>query len=130
MIKRLSAAALLSLGVILSGCAHESGAYFSGSGFPDECELGGDCYAGPQYTCVFYGPASLPARLEIDVARHSRFTRIVNPRDSGPGMPPPDSGGSASASASAPAPAPAMPAREPVILVSPPTDGRIPHGGN
>jgi len=117
----LFAGLLLSL-ASLAGCAHQTGGYAYG-GFPeDECGPMEDCYGGPQYTCVFYQPAVAPARMEISLARHAHSPRIVGPREGSPGMPPPDSSaGSSSTTASAPPPPPPLVAREPVILVSPPS---------
>jgi hypothetical protein len=130
MKKWLLAATLGALVISLSGCAHESAGYAYGGGLWSDCELGSDCYGGPVYTCVLYepAPASLPARLEINQASRAHGPRIVHPRE--PGTPSSDSSGASFSSASTQPAVPMTPAREPVTLVSAPSEGRTPHTRN
>jgi hypothetical protein len=122
--KWLLAGSLLTFAA-LAGCAHQAGggyAYGGGGYLDDECGLAQDCYAGPQYTCVLYQPASAPARLDISLARHTHSTRTLDPREGFGGTPGPDwSAGSSVPSASSLPPPPPPVAREPVVLVSPPS---------
>lgn len=127
MRKWLLAVSSSVLALSLAGCAHQTGGGAYGVGYLDECQFGDDCYyGGPQYTCVFFQPAAAPARMEITVARHSRSTRVVGPRDEGPGTYGP---GSSSATVSAPASVPAV-AREPVVVASPSVDRGSPRVHN
>jgi hypothetical protein len=123
MRKWLLAASILSLLLSLTACAHQEAAYgYGGVGaFMEDCEFGQDCYAGPQYTCVFYQPPVAPARLAIAVARHRGSPRVVGPHEgmsggSGPSAP------STTTTYMPPAPAPA---RAPIVTASP-SGGRSP----
>jgi hypothetical protein len=132
MRKRALAVSSMVLALSLASCAHQAGGGYAsgaGGGF-DDCEFGGDCYGGPQYTCVFYEwPAAAPSRMEINLARHSHSTRVVGPRD---GSAPQDSGSSSSSSASAPPSATSMPivARDPVVIAAPSVDRASPRAHN
>jgi hypothetical protein len=111
---------------VLGGCAHESAGSLAGGGYLEgECEFAGDCYGGPEYDygCIFYQPMTMPARMEIVQARQIRVPRSVEPRGGPSGPSAPD----APSSVSVPA-MPAPVAREPVVLVSPSSGGRTPHG--
>lgn len=134
MPKRGLSVVSMLLALTLASCAHQAGGgyVYGGGGYFDDCEFGGDCYGGPQYTCVFYEwPAAVPARMEINVARHSHSTRVVGPRD---GSTPQDYGSSSSSSsASAPPPsATSMPlvARDPVVVAAPSVDHGSPRPHN
>ena len=134
MRKRLLLILSLPLLLGLAGCAHQSAGAggYAAMAFGD-CEFGEDCY-GPDttpYACVFYQAPTMPARLAITGTRHHPHPRIVDRGDWSPGSPSTDSSGSASSSASAaPPPAPPPVAREPVVLVSPPGEGRAPRTPN
>lgn len=123
MRKWLLPVSILSLLLSLTACAHQEAAYGYGGGgvFMDDCEYGQDCYAGPQYTCVFYQPPVAPARLAIAVARHRGSPRVVGPHE---GM----SGGSAGAPSTTTTYMPTQPvsvSRAPIVTASP-SGGRSP----
>ena len=130
MRKRVLSVVSMLLALTLASCAHQAGGGYGG-GFYYDCEFGGDCY-GPQYTCVFYQePAAAPARMEINVARHSHSTRVVGPRE---GSAPQDYGSSSSSSSASapPPPATSMPivARDPVVVAAPSVDRGSPRVHN
>ena len=124
----LPGVSLMFLALSMAGCAHQTGGYVGG-GYFEECEPGYDCYGGYQYTCVFFEPPASPTRLEINLAHRHGHTRLVHPRDEGPGTAPQDHGsGSSSANVSAPS----MPtvAREPVVVAAPSVDRGSPRVHN
>ncbi len=125
MRKWLLAASILSLFASLTACAHRNAAYGYGVGgvFPEGCEFDEECYAGPQYTCVFYQPPAAPARLEIALARPHGSPRVIGPREGLAGGSP---GPSAPSVTSSMPPSPPPVARAPVVLSSPPSGGRAP----
>lgn len=121
MRKWLLSASILYLFACLTACAHREAAYGYGGAFVEGCDFDQECYAGPQYTCVFYQPPASPARLEIALARHRGSPRVVGPHE---GM----SGGSAPGAPSSTtytAPAPPPVARAPIVTASP-SGGRSP----
>jgi hypothetical protein len=133
MRKGILAVSSLFLALSLAGCAHQSGGYgYGGGGYLDDCEYAGDCYGGPQYTCVFYEwPAPAPARMEINVARHFHSTRVVGPREGGSSQDyGPGSSSSSSSSASAPPASMPIVAREPVVMAAPSVDRGTPRAHN
>ena len=127
--------AVSTVGFLLAaGCAHRSAGY-AAVGYPlGECAFSEDCdgYDRYPYSCVFYQAApAVPARLQVVQGPRRPSPRTVPGRGalmsgSEPGT------GTSSSSASAPASLlqPVSVAREPVILVSPPADGRAPRGRN
>lgn len=122
MKKWLLAASVLSLVFSLAACAHQNAAYGYGGVFMEGCEFDQECYAGPQYTCVFYQPAAAPARLEIALAKHRGSPRVTGPRE---GLAGGSSGPTAPTSTSYTAPVPPPVARAPVVTASP-SGGRAP----
>lgn len=131
MKRRLLSAAFAVLAVSLAGCATGGGGYGSGGGaYFADCGYDEDCYGGPQYTCVFYEtPAAPSVRMDIFLAQRHHGTRIVGPRDPGPGMSSFDSSGSSVPSGSSAAPSITV-AREPVVVASPSVDRGSPRVRN
>ena len=129
MKKSLILVASMVLAASLSGCAHTGGGYGGGGAYFEDCGYDGDCYGGPQYTCVFYEPVPAPARLEIALAfaQRSHATRTLGPRgEIGPAPSPSDSGSSFSSSTSAPSTV----SRAPVVPASPAVDRGSPRVPN
>ncbi|HLN57482.1 MAG TPA: hypothetical protein VK416_02920 [Thermoanaerobaculia bacterium] len=132
MRKPLSVVLPLFFLISIAGCAHQSGVSAASVGYAyDDCDFAGDCYGVLDMTtasCVFVQNPAAPARLAIIVPSQHHTTQVVNPRDSMSGSPSPDPSWNGNSS-SVPPPAsfpPAPVAREPVILVSPASDGRSP----
>jgi hypothetical protein len=125
-----SGSSVLFLSISLAACAHRTAGYGYGYGgtLDSGCGYEEDCYAGPQYTCVFYQPPAAPARLRIWIAQHDRAPRVVNPRDGVSGGTP-NSGSSVSSDAAS-ASLPVSVSRAPVITASPPAGGRTPQARN
>lgn len=136
MRKPLLVALPLLLLFSLAGCAHRSAGYAAAGVYAlDDCEFEGDCYGGLEGTnasCVFVQNPAVPARLSIVLSEQQHTTRVVS-RGDWLGTPPSDSSWNGNPSSSAPPPASVVPApiaREPVILPSPPGDGRSPRASN
>jgi hypothetical protein len=126
------AVSLLLLLLPLAGCAHQSAGYAPAYLGYDDCDFDSDCYGGfdrAAYSCVFVENPAAPARLAVVVSPQHHIPRVVTRGD----WTPTDSSGSPSSSAGAPPQAivapPPVP-REPVILASPPAEGRSPRAPN
>jgi hypothetical protein len=124
-----------TLGFLLTAaCAHRSAGYAAAGYAPAECSFSEDCYGYDRYpySCVFYQVApAVPARLQVVQGPRRSSPRTLPGRGDSTIGPEPVTG-SSSSSASTPESLlqPVSAAREPVILVSPPAEGRIPHGRN
>ena len=123
----LLASVSIVLTASLSACA-SSGGYGGGGSYLDDCGYDGDCYGGPQYTCVINEPVPAPMRMEIALAQRSHVTRTVGPRgDIGPAPSPSDGGTSSFTGTSS---APATVSRAPVVVASPSVDRGSPRVPN
>jgi hypothetical protein len=127
MKKWLLAVSILSLVFSLTACAHREAAYGYGGAFVEGCEFDQECYAGPQYTCVFFQPPTAQTRMQNAVAKRHGSPRVVNPHEGLAGGSP---GPTAPSSTSYTAPAPAPVARAPVVMASPSSGGRTPQSRN
>ena len=125
---------LASVSILLTGslsaCAHSSGYGGGGGSYLDDCGYDGDCYGGPQYTCVINEPVPAPMRMEIALAQRSHTTRTVGPRgDIGP-APSPSSSDGGSSSFTSTSSMPATVSRAPVVVASPSVDRGSPRVPN
>lgn len=131
--RKLPLAVLLLLFLLpLAACAHQSAGYAPAYAGYDDCDFDSDCYGGfdrTAYSCVFVENPAAPARLAVVVSPQHHAPRVVIRGD----WSPTDSPGSVSSSDGAPPQAIVAPApvpREPVILISPPAEGRTPRTPN
>jgi len=122
------AVSLLLLLLPLAACAHQSAGYAPACLGYDDCDFDSDCYGGlgrTNYSCVFVDNPAMPARLAVIVSPQHHTPRVVIRGD----WVPTDSSRSAGAPPQAIV-APAPVSREPVILPSPPAEGRTPRTPN